>query len=173
MSLEIDGIDDKFNIIDTFELSDYTGWYRIIQFSNGYYGIQRIFDNVWYTVLICPFLDNEIVSGASDYDGRMLVEEFMNNIVEADNSFNGNLWELKLYLSEEGDKNFTEIITYGEGNTLLEQVSELYELEKEQRVSFLKWYPQLRVLEYCLILIFGVLLLVLCVFSIWWCFFGG
>ena len=178
MLITIDGT-EQFKVIKTYNLSNYTGDYRIIQYEDsGYYAIQKLFkkdsiynesdEDKWITILISPIKDKSYDDSDSImiglYLGSMIVNEVMSDIVEADNSFNGDYWTLKLYLSEDGEENFTEIITHGEGETLLEQIDELYQLEKEQRIIYLEEYPQIRIYEYILYIIFGCVIILVSIF---------
>lgn len=180
--LRIDGIErgkmkrsieyetDKYNVLDVKEFSEYKGSYRMIQYDSGVYGLQKLSDGHWETVLVSPIMDKIEKLGSYDlefgvYTGHMAVMDIFNSIQEADKSFNGGYWELRLYLSEFGEENFTEIITRGDGETLLGQVKELFELEREQRLHYIENYPKVQILIYsCIIL---VLLLIIISISIY------
>lgn len=154
---------DKYHILKEESFSDYTGSFRIIQYDTGVYALQKLVNESWVTVLISPILDdNDADSMFSSivYYGRMNVEEMFKYIGEADRSFNGDYWELQLFLSEWGDENFTEIITRGDGETLLGQIKELFDLEKEQRLVYMENYPRVQLLLYSCLLVFLIIVLV-------------
>ena len=160
---------DKYHVINEREFSEYKGKYRIIQYDTGFYGLQKSEDGTWVTVLVSPLKDkiqkwdDDIEFGI--YTGRMAVMDIFNSIQEADKSFNGGYWELRLYLSEFGEENFTEIITRGDGETLLGQVKDLFELEEKQRLHYIENYPKVQILIYsCIIL---VLLLIIIIISVY------
>ena len=143
---------DKYHILRDESFSSYAGDYRIIQYTTGLYALQELKDGSWITVLVSPLNEN---------NGFVCVEEILKFIGEADRSFNGEYWMLCLYLSELGGENFTEIITRGDGEKLIGQVRELFELEREQRLLYLENYPMVYLVWGCCFLVFSVIVLVL------------
>lgn len=169
---------DEYNVLVETDFTDYTGEYRVIQYSTGYYALQKLikpdsilnngFNDEYVTVLVSPLLDKKITGDMGDLDlslGKDFIEEVFENIKEADRSYNGHYWELRLFLSEEGGENFTEIITKGDGETLLEQVNELCVLEEKQRLYYLEHYDVICV--YRIIILVLVIVLFVCGYYIY------
>lgn len=163
---------DKYNVLDVREFSEYKGSYRMIQYDSGVYGLQKLSDGHWETVLVSPIMDKIEKLGQQElefgvYTGRLAVMDIFNSIQEADKSFNGGYWELRLYLSEFGEENFTEIITKSDGETLLGQVKELFELEREQRLQYIESYPRVQILVCtCIILILLLIIISISVYGV-------
>lgn len=132
MIIEFD--DNKYSVIKEKKLSEYHGCYRSIQYDTGYYALQskEDIDDVWKTIFICPVLDFNISTG-SDLSipfGELYMDNLLLSLEESDKLYNGEYWTLNLNLSD--DTNFMEVITKGDGETLLEQLIELMSLEEEQ-----------------------------------------
>ena len=71
----------------------------------------------------------------------------MDCICDADNSRQGNNWNLNLYLDDEGSEVFTEVITRGDGETLIEQLKDFQSFQREQSEKFLESYPMIQKIE--------------------------
>lgn len=161
-------IDDNFKVLREEFLSNYTGDYRVIQYDNGFYALQQLFNgglvdasdsDEWRTILISPFLDEDDNSSFfGRYKGKIIIDEIMDNIKEADNSFNGNYWMLNLYLSEMGEEHFMEVITKGEGETLLKQLYELSSLEIDTHEEYIKYSGFFKVFHFIICILIIVIL---------------
>ena len=140
MSEKIEFDKYKYTVIDCYEFSDYKGCYRSILYDTGYYAIQYApsIDELWTTILICPYSES---TGEINWDGELIINSIIQSIEEADDSFNGDNWNLNLQL--DNDEVFTEVITKGEGETLLEQMFELVVLVEEYNEDYMKYYPMI------------------------------
>lgn len=164
MILEINGT-EEYTVIKEYDLSEYSGKYRMVLYSSGYYGIQKFINQEWEVILVSPIKNKLVFSEDSKFlvlnidKGYLIVNDILNCIEEADNSFNGKYWQLNLYLSEGGEETFTEIITHGDGEELLGQIKELYEWEKKEMELYYDSFPTIKKVNYIFGII-GVLILV-------------
>lgn len=148
-SIEYD-LEDYTVITDSEWYSEYKGDYRMVKFSTGVYGLQKLMtvnpldinDKEYVTVLVSPVEDKTLDNGLRFPNGELMINEMFTAIKEANNSYNGSYWQLNLFLQDKNsvDK-FIEIITFEEGNTLLEQLDTLFEAQREVNDYYFRNYP--------------------------------
>lgn len=145
--------EDNFTVIQEKEFAENIGHYRIIQFKSGQYALQ-VFEENWHTIIVCPHDNND--------DGYLIVNNMLDFISRANDLYNKKNWYLKVELSDDGVETFTEIITKSDGETLIEQLTELYELEKEIQLAeiiFLPTYKKWRLISITVIIIVLILII--------------
>ena len=152
----------NFDVIEEYKLSEHTGSYRIIRYDTGYYALQSLIDannlvnptdeERYVTIVVSPIKDKIIQYENKGIDlsiayGSLVIHSLMDCICDADNSRQGNNWNLNLYLDDEGSEVFTEVITRGDGETLIEQLKDFQSFQREQSEKFLESYPMIQKIE--------------------------
>lgn len=156
MIIEYD--EQDFEIITTKNFENIS--YRVVKFSNGFYGIQRKYilmdavEELWETILVSPEKDVHDIF-CDLYKGKATCLTILTAFENSYKLINGEYYELCLEI-EGTDEVYTEIIKRKDGDTLLENIKEYnnvrmeYMCKSEDTRLFLNW--MLLIMIICLII---------------------
>lgn len=156
MIIEYD--EQDFEIITTKNFENIS--YRVVKFSNGFYGIQRKYalsdtvEGLWSTILVSPEKDVHDIF-CSLYKGKSTCLSILTAFENSYKLVNGEYYELCLGI-EGTDEVYTEIIKREDGDSLLENIKEYnnahmkYMIKSEDTRLFHNW--MILILMICLII---------------------
>ena len=177
----IDFDDNDFTVVGhEYDYGDPVGEYRIIRYSTGYYGLQRLTINmdledenpfIWETMCICPELESVL---NKEYNwklshGKLIMEDILHHIDNSSKLYNNELMEVHLQLNysedEELNEELIEVMKTEDGKKLLDRVSESMDIYETYYADYLS--KQEKHNKILLIILIIITIIVICVcFSI-------
>lgn len=173
--------DNDFTVVGhEYDYGDPVGEYRIIRYSTGYYGLQRLTINmdledenpfIWETMCICPELESVL---NKEYNwklsnGKLIMEDILHHIDNSSKLYNNELMEVHLQLNysedEELNEELIEVMKTEDGKKLLDRVSQSMEIYETYYTDYLS--KQEKHNKILLIILIIITITVICVcFSI-------